>query len=215
MALDFHHLPKSRLNTMWTEAAYWGPRHAPYPPPPRPRGILASTSAQGRGWVRRDEEQPHRTALRRALLQRIEPCVSTLFAAMDGKPFITVDGSHDWFGFEMQRPLLWDPNLQWANVYPLNWEPDPNYSPQPGSFDAPKVHACSPDDALPRSVVVFSEAPVGSRAVPPLCPADAQWRHLGTVLDPDGGPGVGLWSPFDADPCAPGAAKEFADEVME
>lgn len=213
VAADFHHFPKTRLNTLWTEAEYWGPRHAPYPPPPRPRGILASTSAQGRGWVRRDEEQPHRTALRNALLDRVKPCVSTLFAAMDGKPFITVDGSHDWFSFEMQRALLWDPTLDWANVYPLNWEPDPNYSPGPDNFDGPRVHRCSPDDELPRSVVVFSDAPAGTRPSPPLCPANADWRLLSVVQDPDGGSSVSLWSPFDVDPCAPGAAAEFPTDV--
>ncbi len=217
VAFDFHHMPKTALSTLWTESDLWGPRHAPYPPPPRPRGLGASTSAQGRGWVRHDEEQDHRTALRRALLVRVADCEAELFAAMDGKPFITVDGSHDWFGFETVRRQLWDLSREAPSVYPLNWEPDPDYAPQPDNFEAPKVHACSPDDELPLATLVFADAPVGRAPVPPECPRSTRWRHLGTVADPDGGAGIALWSPFGVDPCLPRPRDEPAapdDEPM-
>ncbi len=207
VAVDFHHLPKTPLTSLGTEWEMWGPRFAPYPPPPRPRGLGASTSAQGRGWVRRDEAQDHRSALRAALLDRVEGCQIGLFAALDGKPFITVDGSHDWLGFEMQRRLLDAPQQEVPNVFPLNWEPDPDYQPIPGDFSAPAIHRCIDEDELPQSTVVLTDA--GERLVPPRCPANAAWTHVATVDDPDGGWGLALWSPFGVDVCAPDAPPAF------
>jgi len=206
IAVDFHHLPSTGATTLWSDLDVWGPQLSSYPPPPRPAGLGASTSAQGRGWVRRDSAIPHRSALRSAILGRLESCEVEAFAAIDASDFVTPEGSHDWLGFEMLLRQLRDPRREFVTVHNLAWEPAPGTESTP-FFSRPYV--CGDDPMLPPASILFAGLSGSGKPEPPKCPAEATWRLLGVVPDPDGGLGVALWNPFGVDPCAPNAPKAF------
>lgn len=187
VALDFHHAPPTALTQLWTDSPRWGVAFDRFPPPVRPRGLGATTSAQGRGWVRRDEAWPFRGPLRDALIAEIRACRPSQIAAESSGPWLHEDGSHDWIAWELARDWVRESSLRPPAIIALPVDAGP------GRDDPVR---CEEAEPLEEGVVVLAAARVGGPPSPPRCPSEAAWRHLATVDDPEGGSGVALWSPF-------------------
>ena len=193
VAVDFHHGRPTGLTKHYSAQPLLLGRK-PILQPPQGRGLGAASSTLWLGWSRSDETLPARLALREAVWARLEACAPSQFAAVDEQPVFAPEGDASWFEY---RSLLAASTLDDAqSVTVLAWTADMSMDGEPLRERGvvcldPELDGLQPleDDA-----VVLSAMELNGSALPPLCPQGVPWRLDALVEDPDGGPGVGVWS---------------------
>ena len=154
VALDFHHFAPTVLTPVGELALHPEDlEHADVPPGPlRPRGLGGSSSVEGRGWARADEELPWRSDLREIARGWLRECPPGAIGVYDGDSTLGPSGDHIWLEYiltldrlesgskglpsvttldcgeeETLRPeaLLWSSASERRCPVPLGWEPMP------------------------------------------------------------------------------------------
>ncbi len=193
VTIDFHHGQPSGLTRAFSAQPLLLGRR-PILQPPQGRGLGAASSTLQLGWSRSDETLPVRLPLREAVWSRLQDCAPAQFAAVDEQPVFAPEGDASWFEY---RSRLASSALDDAqSVIVLTWTADMSMDGEP--LRERGVQCLDPAlDGLPpleRDAVVLAAVELDGTALPPLCPQGVSWRLDGVVQDPDGGPGVAIWS---------------------
>ena len=166
--LDFHAGPRGPHNA--EVELLDGTEHLPRT---TARGLFATSSEEGRGWSRFDEDVPERAAFRVALWRAVRACGARHPTLLAERPLIDASGDHLWFQVHaLERQLAGEPAV----------EPEVLCMP-----NAPRgLHALRP--ALDLLITSRAEG----LALPP-CAQPAEWEAALGVDDPEGGVGALLW----------------------
>jgi hypothetical protein len=139
-----------------------------------PGRIGLSSSIHLRGWVRSDEVQPDRGALREKLWNTVRLCHAPVVAGPSA--LLTAWGDSNWWAY---RDLLERAELG------LQTHPDP-------LIRYLELRGQTPDTG-PRPQLLLTPEPLDAFGPPEIVPDHQVWETLGRLPDPEGGPGVRVW----------------------
>jgi hypothetical protein len=133
-----------------------------------------SSSIHLRGWVRSDEVQPDRTALRERLWRTVRACHAPVVAGPAA--LLTARGDSNWWAWRDLRERAEEGLAQ---------SPDPRVRYQ-------ELSSTSSDESF-RPQLLLTPEPLDAFGPPEIVPDHRLWESLGYLEDPEGGPGVRVW----------------------
>ena len=196
VGVDFHHGRPTALTKEFLVAPRLLGRDMSVPPPVG-RGIGAASSTLRLGWSRRDESPPLRAALREALWEALRRCDPEQLWMVDEQPVVGPEGDGSWLEYRLQLAAARrEAHHESLAVHTLRWQENMDKDGEPlRERDIVCVDPTADGSApLLPNAMVLAQADADGSALAPMCPTGVTWRLESLVADPDGGPGVALWS---------------------